>query len=200
MLIYAISDRRLRPDLAAEELIEAMAGSGADRIQIREKDLPARRVLDLVRRAVASQAAPVFVNGRVDVALCGGARGVHLPASGIPVEEVRRLWGDRLEMGVSTHGLEEARRAERSGADYILFGPVFDTESKRRYGAPQGTDRLARVAASVGIPVYAVGGITAANAGGLAGTGIAGVAMISAIVGAADMSRAVEDLREAMER
>jgi len=197
MLIYAVTDRRLRPDLDPVELVESLASSGADMIQIREKDLPTGPLLSLARRAVAVRGAAVMVNGRPDVALAAGADGVHLPSNGLPAAAVRGRWRDRLEIGVSTHTLDEARAAESAGADLITFGPVFETESKRRYGPPVGVAMLARVVEAVKIPVFAIGGIDPRSVRELSGVPVAGIAMISAIVGADDMAEAVGRMRDA---
>ena len=194
MLIYVVTDRRLRPDLTPEALVDEVARSGADMIQIREKDLPARSLLELAWCAAASP-ADVFVNGRPDIALTAGAEGVHLPAAGLPPERVKEAWGMRLRVGVSTHGLGEAVAAERSGADFITFGPVYETPSKGQYGPPLGIASLNETVETVGIPVFAIGGIDAARAGEVAGTGAAGVAVISSVVGSRNMKEAVARLR-----
>ena len=178
MLIYVVTDRSSRRDLSIESLIDTVAGSGADMVQIREKDLPTADLFRLARRAVAADGPEVFVNGRTDVAICARARGVHLPADGLPARDVRSLCGDRLRIGVSTHGLAEAEAAAASGADFITFGPVFDTPSKRSFGPPQGVAALEKVVATVDVPVFAIGGINVGRSRELAGLPLAGVAMI----------------------
>lgn len=202
MRIYVITDRRLRPGLQLRRLIELVAGSGADMLQIREKDLAAAQLLECARRAVeaAQPGGPeVFVNGRVDVALAAGVAGVHLPAAGLPAREVRSRWGDSLRVGVSTHSLTEAIGARSAGADFVTFGPVFETESKRRFGPSQGVAPLARVVSESGIPVFAIGGINRTTIGRLAGIPLAGVAVVSAVIASSDMASAVDDLRGALE-
>ena len=197
MLIYVITDRTRRPDLTPETIIDAVADSGADMIQIREKDLGGLALLRLTRRAVASAHPGVFVNGRADVAMAASAAGVHLPSRGCPASDIRRAWPGRLRIGVSTHSLEEATGAERDGADFITFGPVFDTPSKRAFGAPVGIAALERVARSVRLPVLAIGGVDATRVRDLRSAGAAGAAVISAVITAPDMRRAVERLRDA---
>ena len=200
MLIYLITDRRLRPDLTLPRLVEQAAASGADMLQIREKDLDALLLLDCVRRAMAAArgtGAAVFVNGRADVALSAGAAGVHLPAAGLPAAEVKQRWGQRLRVGVSTHGAGEARQAAQAGADFITCGPVFDTPSKRAYGPPLGAAALRSVAAAGGPPVFAIGGIDESSIGRLKDIPLAGVAVVSAVLRADDMAAAVTRLREA---
>lgn len=197
MLIYVITDRRSRPDLQPEALIDAIVASGADMMQIREKDLASGATLALARRAVEARGARVYVNGLVDVALASGAAGVHLPADGVGPDDVKRAWPGRLEVGVSAHTLAAARAAAERGADFIAFGPVFDTPSKRGFGAPVGPQALEMVTKSVEVPVFAIGGIDAARMKSIAHLPIAGVAVIAAVVGAADMKGAVSRLREA---
>ncbi len=200
MLIYVITDRHLRPDLETGRLVEYVRASGADMIQIREKDLGAADLLRCARRGRAPREVggpEVYVNGRVDVALAVGADGVHLPSAGLPAVEVRRCWGGRLRIGVSAHSVDETRIAEAGGADFVTFGPVFDTPSKRRYGSPVGVGALREAVGAVRIPVLAIGGIDPETLPLLAGTGISGIAVISAVILAGDMRRAVADLRRA---
>lgn len=201
MLIYVITDRRLRPDLSPEDLIDMLCRSGADMIQIREKDASTARLLAWTRRAVAAGGAggrpEVFVNGRADVALAAGARGVHLPADGLPVADATSRWARRLRVGVSVHSPGEARAAESAGAGFVTFGPVFETASKRAFGAPQGVGRLAEVVGAVRLPVFAIGGIDPSRMPDLAGLPLAGVAVISAVLSAPDAAVAVAGLRSA---
>jgi len=165
--------------------IRHAVAAGADWIQIREKDLDARSLVDLARFAVGETRATsvrVLVNDRLDVALAANAAGVHLGENSLPLEVVsqwRRSTG-RLDfiLGVSCHSLESARAAERGGADYIFFGPVFATPSKAAFGAPQGIERLREVCASVEIPVVAIGGVNLENARACIAAGGAGIAAI----------------------
>ena len=166
-------------------MIVRAAKSGATWIQIREKDLPSRALLELARFAVAetwAAGARVLVNDRLDVALAAKAAGVHLGENSVPVETVR-AWhraagrADFL-IGVSCHSLASARAAERGGADYVFFGPVFATPSKEAFGPPQGVERLREVCASVKIPVLAIGGINQDNARECMEAGAAGIAAI----------------------
>jgi thiamine-phosphate diphosphorylase len=182
--------------------IEAAIEAGVDWLQIREKDLPARELLALVQGtlqaaanlsqvkenhwgegAIAGSATQVIVNDRLDVALAAGAAGAHLGRESLRVQDVAD-WCSRgnappdLLIGVSCHTLEEAREAEVAGASYIFFGPIFDTPSKRSFGTPQGTERLAEVSASLRIPVIAIGGVDEDNARRCLSAGAAGIAAI----------------------
>lgn len=173
------------PTRTLHDSIRRAAAAGATWIQIREKDLDARSLVDLARFAVAETLAAgvrVFMNDRLDVALAAGAAGVHLGEKSLPLEAViewRRSTGrSDFQVGVSCHSLESARAAELGGADYIFFGPVYATPSKAAYGAPQGIERLREVCRSVEIPVLAIGGINLENAGACLDAGAAGIAAI----------------------
>ena len=169
--------------------IERAIAAGVDWIQIREKDLAARELLDFTRRAVAvtrqeaNARTRVIVNDRLDVAIAAGAAGVHLGGDSIPVAEAVQ-WcraGNAppdFIVGVSCHEVQEAIAAERAGGNYIFFGPVYETPAKIKFGAPQGVDKLVEVCRSVRIPVLAIGGIDEENAGPCLRAGAAGIAAI----------------------
>lgn len=207
------------------EKIAAVAAAGVDWIQIREKDLSGKDCSSLCRGAVritasssrgpavraatpaktetAIEAGPtrILVNERLDVALVTQAGGVHLGEKGLPPEEVLQLVKalqrekDFL-VGVSCHSLEAAKAAERDGADYLFFGPVFATPSKAAYGAPQGLKRLAEVCRAVVIPVLAIGGITLENAADCLSAGASGIAAIRLFQDAPDLAAVVRALRK----
>ena len=191
---------RLRNARPLPELVsEALAG-GATQVQLRERGLTDRALFDLavaLREETRRKQALLIINHRLDVALAAEADGVHLGWRSLPVAETRRLGKDRLTVGVSVHSLEEARSAERDGADYVTFGPIYATPSKAGLLEPVGTHALAEACAAVGIPVLAIGGITAGNVAETARAGAAGAAVISAIMGANDPAAAARELLSA---
>jgi thiamine-phosphate pyrophosphorylase len=188
---------------AVVEIAARAAAAKVDWIELREKDLTGRALFDLAVRTVARCASTrLLVNDRLDVALTAGAHGVHLTAEGLPVDAVR-TWaqvhaGREFLIGKSCHSLDEARTAERDGADYIFFGPIFATPSKLAYGPPQGTGRLGEVCRAIEIPAIAIGGITPENAGQCISAGASGVAAIRWFQEPGDLAMRVAALRQAI--
>ena len=185
------------------EVAQAAIAGGCDLIQVREKDLAGGPLLALTREIVEAAKATarhcaVVVNDRLDVAIAARAAGVHLPGDGLPIDQVRRAMGKRWVIGRSVHSLAEARQAQKDGADYVIFGPVFETPGKTAFGPPQGPDALRKVVEGVRLPVWAIGGITPGRAAELRGLTIAGVAAISCIAAAPDPAEAVRALRAAL--
>ena len=198
-----ISDRTTLPggDLAAwlAALATAVTETGTAEtlaLQLREKDLADRDLYELALRARAALPPParLLVNGRIDVALAAGADGVHLPADGPPTAALRSRFGPDVLLGISTHSVDEVVRARRDGADYVVFGPVYPTPGKPRFGPPPGAAGLAR-AAGAGIPVYALGGVTLDRLGEVASAGAAGVAGIRLFQTPADLATVLRAVR-----
>lgn len=202
-----VTDRKgldVPPEKQCEALarrMEIAARAGVDWIQVREKDLPGRALAELLREALRRVPAGcrILVNDRLDVACALGAGGVHLGEESLSVEDARRLVRGRSAqdflVGASTHSLAAALSAEKAGADYLVFGPVYATPSKAQYGPPQGIERLTEVCHAVSLPVLAIGGITVANARACLEAGAAGIAAIRLFEEASDLAAVVDALR-----
>ena len=165
------------------EQVSTAVVAGIDLIQLREKRLPARVLFELTRQSAAltrDTATRLLVNDRADIAAGAGADGVHLTGQSIDASNIRRTFGDNFVIGVSTHSFEEARAAKQVGANFAVFGPVFDTASKRHYGTPIGVKELSHVTRKLGeFPVLALGGLTIDNFDLCLNAGASGVAGIS---------------------
>jgi thiamine-phosphate pyrophosphorylase len=171
------------------ELVEAVLAAGVPWLQLRCKDAPASVFLSLAREVVARARAcdaRVIVNDRVDVALASGAGGVHVGQEDLPIAAVRSIAGDALVVGASTHTVEEAKRAEAEGADYVGFGPMFSTASKSDALAPRPAGALRAVRDAIALPIVAIGGITEETAPAVLASGATAVAMIGALADARD--------------
>ena len=197
LLLYAITKRRkLRSGLA--DFVENAARAGVDRVQIREKDLPDSALYEVVRNAIArtrTTQVRVLVNGRPDIAVAAQAHGVHLPSDSLSVSSVRKVTPPGFLVGVSCHKVDEVERAASEGADFAVFGPVFDTPSKRGFGPPAGLSELERVCSAVRMPVLALGGVTSANARLCIEAGAAGLAGIGLFQSARSLGALVRDLK-----
>jgi thiamine-phosphate pyrophosphorylase len=190
-ILYAITSGATKSSTTPQDdefirllhLAEAAVAAQISLFQIREKMLSARVLFELVTRAVKitrGSSTRLLVNDRFDIALAAGADGVHLTSTSLPVQVVRAVCGPEFLIGASTHSLETARDARDSGADFVVFGPLFETASKRSFGPPQGLDKLQQVASELqGFPVLAIGGITLDNAESCFAAGASGIAGIS---------------------
>jgi thiamine-phosphate pyrophosphorylase len=199
--LLLVTDRRVAAG-RLEEAVAAALDGGCRAVQLREKDLPARDLLLLAERLRAltdRHGALLLVNDRVDVALAAGADGVHLGNGSVPPAEARKLLGPSRLVGVSAHSLRELEAAVAGGADYATFGPVWATPSKAQYGEPVGLPALARASRSTSLPLYALGGVTAPRAAEALAAGAGGVALIGAVLAAADPARATREILRTIE-
>lgn len=202
MKLYAVTDRSWLYGRSFKEVLqEALSAGGITCVQLREKHAAPEEKDALAREAqtLCAQAdIPFLIDDDVELALRIGADGVHIGQEDIPCAEARRALGDQAIIGVTAKTLEQARKAEAEGADYLGVGAVFPTSTKQDTWTIDH-EVLRQICAAVSIPVVAIGGITADNACELAGTGIAGIAVVSAIFAQADLAGAVERLSKVAE-
>lgn len=197
MLLYAVTDRAWTGEMTLYEQVEAAIKGGATCVQLREKDLPeeefcaeAIEIAELCR----SYGVPFFVNDNVDIAIACHADGVHVGQDDMAAAKVRERVGEGMMIGVSAHSVEEAIEAVRNGADCLGVGAMFSTSTKTDVDVlPKET--LKAICEAVDVPVVAIGGIGKGNMRELAGTGVDGFAIVSAIFGAEDIEQACRELR-----
>ena len=197
---YLVTDRKKLQGRSLNTVVEEACRSGIKAVQLREKDLPAKSLYDhavAMREITHRHNARLFINDRVDIALAVDADGVHCRETSIRPSDIRKLSAG-LMIGTSVHSLASAGKAERDGADFLLFGPVFYTPSKKEYGEPQGVERLAEIVKSVNLPVFAVGGVTLKRAGECLEAGATGVAGISSIMTAASPGKRVKEWKKVL--
>ncbi len=182
-------------------MVEAAIRGGVTVVQYREKAASTRRMIAEareLRQLCRAAGVPFIVNDRIDVALAVDADGVHVGQDDMPAPLARRLIGKGRILGVSAGNVDEARRAEEEGADYIGASPVFATPTKPDAPAPMGVEGLRKLAGAVSIPVVAIGGMNAQNARAVMLAGAAGLAVVSAIVGAQDVEAAARAIADAV--
>ena len=192
-----ITDRELARPRSVQAVAAEAVRAGAGAVQLRNKGDGARQLLETGKelRDITSEAgALLFVNDRLDVALALGADGVHLGADDLPVASARRVVPEGFLIGCSADDADVAADLVRQGADYVGCGTVYATTTKPDAGSVIGLDGLDRVARAVTVPVVGIGGITAARAGEVAGTAASGVAVVGAVMSAADVGEAVRAL------
>ena len=190
--LYVILDREVAGYPKLFEILKKAAQGGVDILQVRDKKGSAREIIDFVRKARKhlNGRIPLIVNDRVDVALLAGADGVHLGQEDIALKDARNLLGPKAIIGVSCQTLAHARQAQKDGADYVGFGSVFKTLTKPER-VPMNLKLLTRVAQTIPIPVFAIGGINRRNIGKVLDTGITRVAVCREILLAKDVARSV---------
>ena len=185
--LYLITDRGQTAGRDLLAVVEEALSGGVRAVQLREKALPAREYFGLarvMRTLTARYGARLLINDRIDIALAVGADGVHLPEAGLSATVARELLGPTKLIGVSCHSLDKAFDAERQGADFITFGPVYSTPSKAEFGDPVGVAPVAEAVRSLSLPIFALGGVTRDRVPELRASGILRFALISAILAA----------------
>ena len=197
--LYVVTDRNLAKGREEEEVVSLAIAGGATAIQFRAKDWDAGRMVEvgLRLRSITRDAGVLYiVNDRVDVAMAVDADGVHLGQEDFPVPLARKLLGPGKTIGLTVHNAEQAAEAEGLGADYLGTAAVFPTDTKKYAAvAPLGLAGLEGIVRATRLPVVAIGGVSKSNAAQVMATGVAGIAVVSAVVAADDIMGAARDLR-----
>ncbi len=204
LLLYAVTDRTWLPEPGIEALagqVEQALRGGVTMLQLREKELPQEEFLReayVIKALCDRHGVPLIINDNVEIALAVDAAGVHLGLSDTGITKARALLGQKKIIGASARTVERAVLAEEKGADYLGVGAVFSTGTKRD-AKTIDRETLVMICQAVSIPVAAIGGITADNVAQLAGSGVDGIAVVSAIFAQADIGASARSLREAVE-
>ena len=199
--LLVVTDRHQTNGRSLVPLLQRVLTAAAPAVQLRERDLSARELVTLAREVqalTASRRSHLLINDRIDVALALEGVGVNLRSNSLPVSVARQLLGARRLLGISVHAVEEAVQAELQGADYVILGPIYETPSKQMFGPPLGIHTLEKASRLVRIPIIGIGGVTVARAREMRRAGAFGVAVITAILGAADVESATRELLDAV--
>jgi len=195
--LYLTTDSLQTRDRSLVSVVEEALKAGVKAVQLREKKIQTRPLLELayeLRKLTSAYDARLLINDRVDICLAVEADGVHLRTDRLPIERVRSLLGLERLIGVSAHSVQESRRAQSEGADFILLGPIYFTPSKALYGSPLGPAILQDARrAGVILPIFAIGGMTPERIQEVRLAGADGAAVISAILTAQNVQQAVKD-------
>ncbi len=202
MLLYAVTDRAWTEEKTLYQQVEEALRGGVTCVQLREKKMDYEEFLQEAKEIHAlclQYGVPFIVNDNVEVAVACGAEGIHVGQEDMSAGDVRRRVGDGMILGVSVHTVEEARKAVRNGADYLGLGAVFPTRTKDDVDQMPG-ETLRAICEAVDVPIVAIGGINRGNIGKLAGSGVDGVALVSAIFSAVDIENTCRELKKLAER
>ena len=194
--LYLCTDRRLMTSATIEESVEAALKGGTTVIQLREKDCSSKEFYELglrVKKITTAYNVPLIINDRVDIALAVHADGVHVGQGDLPCKVVREIVGPDMLVGVSAATLSEAIQAEKDGADYLGVGAMYATNTKTDT-RPVSMEELLKIRAAVNIPIVVIGGINRNTLGNFKGTGVDGLAVVSAIVAQPDPEAAAKEL------
>ena len=197
MLLYAVTDRRWTGKQTLYEQVEAAVKGGVTCVQLREKELPEADFLKEaveIRELCNDYGVPFMINDNVEVALLCGADGIHVGQRDMEAADVRKAVGDQMILGVSVQTVEQAVRAQEAGADYLGVGAVFSTGTKPD-AKSVSYETLREICERVSIPVTAIGGIHKGNIKELSGSGVDGIALVSAIFGADDIEKECRELK-----
>jgi thiamine-phosphate pyrophosphorylase len=196
--LYVVTDEGMSRGLSHTQIAERAVEGGADVIQLRDKSMGGRMLMrhaNAIRRITRMAGALLIINDRMDVALASGADGVHLGQEDMSIVSARAIAPDGFIIGITVHDAEEAREAERCGADYVGLSPIYSTGSKPDAGKSCGPAMLRKVKRAVSIPVVAIGGISSENAIEVLEAGADGLAVISAVVSQKDVAASARRLK-----
>ena len=200
--VYLVTQETLSEDRSTLEIVEAAVDGGVDVVQLREKDLSARKRYHVgrkIREITREAGVPLIVNDRIDLARAVDADGVHLGDDDLPVAVAREQLGQTALIGRSVSFVEDARRAEKAGADYLGVGAIYATGSKADIDDEEyeiGPERVADIADAVDIPIVGIGGVTAETAAPVVEAGADGIAVITEITRATEPEAATNELSE----
>ena len=199
--LLVVTDRHQTNGRPLVPLLQQVLRAAVPIVQLRERDLSAKELVTLAREVqvvTAVHKSHLLINDRIDIALALEGVGVHLRSNSLSISVARQLLGAQRLLGISVHTVEEAIQVESQGADYIVLGPIYETPSKKMFGPPLGIHTLEKACRLVRIPIFGIGGVTAVRAHEMRRAGAFGVAVITAILGAADVESATRELLEAV--
>ena len=199
--LYLITDRTLARGRSTVDVVRAALAGGVDAVQLRDKQAEAAAIVDeglRVHELTARYQVPLIVNDRIDIALAIEAEGAHVGQTDLPAGMARKLLPTPTLLGVSTSSVDMARRAQQQQADYVGFGPIYQTATKETTASPRGTGMLRDTLEAIDVPLVALGGISKRNLADVVAAGADHVAVCSAIVNAEDVERAAATLKEMM--
>jgi thiamine-phosphate pyrophosphorylase len=198
--LYLVTDRHQTAGRPLLSVVGRAVRAGVRAVQLRERDLPTRELIMLAEEfQCQAPEAKLFINDRVDLALALDAHGTHLRESSLPTSVARGLLRPQQLLGRSVHSVEGVTVAEREGADFVVLGPIYETPSKQAYGSPLGLRLLEQAARTTRVPIFAIGGITAARVREVLQAGAFGVAVLSSILSSADVEQATDALLYAID-
>jgi len=201
--LYLVTDDALAGGRSIEWIVAEAVAGGVTCVQLREKHAESRAYYErarALRERLRPLGIPLIINDRLDIALAAGADGVHLGQGDLPCVEARRIAGPNFLIGISVSTTAEAQAAARDGADYLGISPIFDTPTKTDTPPATGIDGLRAIRAAVSLPLVAIGGIKAENAAAVVRAGADGIAVVSAIMAAADPRAAARALADVVAR
>lgn len=201
LLLYGVTDRSWLNGAGLEEQVEKAIRGGVSVIQLREKNISTREFYQIalkVKEVTDKYGVPLIVNDRLDITLAINAVGLHVGQSDLPAVIARKILGPDKILGVSVTNQSEALTAENDGADYLGAGAVFTTQTKKD-SLPVDNNELCKITSAVNLPVVAIGGINETNVHALKGSGIKGIAVISAVFGKPDVETAARNMRKISE-